>query len=205
VDTTGANGAAHSLRDVFNALGPRNQDVHIVVRGEITEPSLLVLNFKNLTIESEPGKPFTWKCPQRIDPDAALLRLNQADGFTLKGCTLDGGGRADFLVSLYNRCPGLTLEDVRLTGFKKYGINVTNAEGSPERPVTFRKLHFVTTLATQAGMFFNILPNIKSIPKNDHFTILDCDFVGPGAKIRTPNPALQDHLDIKPPLPITSP
>ena len=38
---------------------------------------------------------------------------------------------------MFNKCPGATIENCKLAGFRKYGIRVDNVEGLADRPVDF--------------------------------------------------------------------
>src|SRR5262249_32615473 len=118
-----------------------------------------------------------------------LLSLYDNDGFHLKGFTLDGGNRAEFLIQLSGRCPGLTLEDLRLTNFVKRGIVVINCEGTPERRIAFDNLHFLTAQPTQTALYSDVNPSFRSLPPtNGYLTVRDCEFYGPGAKAKAPKP-----------------
>jgi hypothetical protein len=54
-------------------------------------------------------KPFTVKCNERV-----LLQITSAENLTLRGLTLDGDLKAEEIVNVYGRCPGLLLQDLKL-------------------------------------------------------------------------------------------
>ena len=123
------------------------------------------------------------------------------EGVRIKGFILDGENRVDLLVNLFRRCSGTKLEDLKLQGFKKYGIWVTNCEGGegPDRVIQFNRLEFVTTAKEQTALFFSIEPGMSKLyPKNRHFAFHDCKFVGEGTKVKTPDPATLENIEWPP-------
>jgi serine/threonine protein kinase len=186
VHPSGENGAFRTLTQAL--LKARTGD-RILVQADVTD-ALPPIGLKDLTIEAAPGKAVRWRFPEKPDPSVKkLLSLHDAEGFRLKGFTLDGCNRADFLVQVSGRCPGLVLEDLRLTNFVKCGIVVLNCEGTPERRLTFANLHILTSQPAQTALFFDVKENLPGKrPTNAHLTVRECDFVGPGEKIKASRP-----------------
>jgi hypothetical protein len=179
---------------------PRSGPLTIRVRGDLVEPDVYALNLRDVTIESESGASWTWRLPARSGPEVSLLRIAGCEGFTLRNCTLDGAGRADILVKMFSRCPGTTLENLRFTGFKQYGLHVSNCEGTADRPVTLRNLRFVTTDAKQAGLFFTAFSTNPSVKENQHIAVTDCTAEGPGKLAATSKPEHTAGVQFQPPL-----
>jgi hypothetical protein len=169
------------------ALEQAHSGDRIVVESDIVD-ALPPITFKDLTIEAAPGKMIHWKFPPNPPAGAKkLLSLHDAEGFRLKGFRLDGDNRAELLVQISGRCPGLVLENLSLTKFQKRGIVVFNCEGTADRRMTFANLHFITKEG-QTALFFNINDRLLDRPRTNSFlTIRDCDFDGPGAAVKAPN------------------
>jgi len=128
-----------------------------------------------------------------------LFAVYKAEGVCIKGFTLDGEDRLDLLVNLFHRCPGVKLEALKLQGFKKYGIWVTNCEGSPQRRIEFNRLKFLTTQKEQSALFFSIEPGIRDlIPKDRYFTFHDCTFVGAGTAVKTADLTALENINWPP-------
>jgi hypothetical protein len=138
-----------------------------------------------LTIEAEEGRTISWR-PTSKAGATKLFAIHKAGGVHVKGFTLDGEDRVDCLVNLFHRCPGVRLEALRLQGFKKYGIWVTNCEGGESRDsrIRFDRLQFNTTQPEQAAIYFSIEPGVRDvIPKNRNFAFNACTFTGLGTRI----------------------
>jgi hypothetical protein len=173
------------------ALGAR-----ILVQDDLAEHNVAVNDLANVSIEADEGRPVTWR--PGPGPAPKLLTVNNADGFRLKGITLDGEGRTDALINLYRHCPGLVLEDLTLKGFTKYGVWVTNCEGgpAPDKHVCLRRISFSTAQPNQTAVFFDVLKHIQGIVKDRYFIVRDCSFAGPGAKVKTPDLSYIDQVEL---------
>ncbi len=196
VNPRGGNNASTSLAEVLARLRGKNKPARIIVQDDLAESDVLV-NVPNVVIEAEEGKTIHWR-PSPKEGATKLFAVYKAEGVRIKGFTLDGDNRIDILVNLFHRCPGTKLEDLKLQGFRKYGIWVTNCEGgeSQDRRVQFNRLEFVTIRPEQTALFFSIEPGIRdAIPKNRYFAFHDCTFVGPGTKVKTPDLASVAHID----------
>jgi serine/threonine protein kinase len=194
----GKPGVFATLRQaVAHAKRAAGQGARILVQDDLKEGSVLI-DVPNLTIEPEGGKPIVWKPAEGQSPDT-LLTVNNAEGFRLKGITLDGEGRTVALINLYRHCPGLVLEGLVLKGFKNYGVWVTNCEGgpSPDKHVQLLKLRFHTADAGQTALFFDVRDHSKKeFPKDRFFTVRDCSFFGPGAKVKAAKFQELEEVDV---------
>jgi hypothetical protein len=196
VNRLGKEDSAPSLNAALRRLRGMHQGGRIVLQQEVEEEEVLV-DFPNVTIESEDGRPVTWKPPLKPTGNR-LLRINNAADFHLKNVRLDGDNKVEGLVSLFGNCPGTSLERVHFKGMKSFGVWVVNCAGgeAPSRQVSLRGLVFETQRADQVGIFFDFKDNIPLIPKNRDFVIRDCTFGGPGGKIRATYPGRQEHIDL---------
>jgi hypothetical protein len=192
-------GALPTLNEALQrARLKRGQGARIVVQDDLAEEEVRVIDLPNVSIEADEGRTITWR-PRPGDPLKKLLTVTNAEGFRLKGFTLDGNGRAEALITLSLRCPGVVLEGLTLTDFTHYGVWVTNCEGGPgDKQVSLHHLNFVTTGADQTALFFDVLKNIPGIVKDRHFSVSDFSFEGPGAKVKTPNPDFLEDVKLPP-------
>jgi hypothetical protein len=175
--------------------GAREGD-RIVLQGDITEADLSVRNVKNLTIEAEPGKRVQWRFPPTAVPEAKLLLLESTENFLLKGITLSGEDRAQLLINLFGHCPGARFENLELMGYRKYGLLITNCQGTSDRRVSVSQVRFVTRRGSTA-LHFDIVPRLP-IRENRFFSLRDCTFDGEGRKVttRTGAPLDTNTLDL---------
>jgi serine/threonine protein kinase len=185
VNPRGGKNVSVTLAEVLQKLGPKNkQATRIVVEDNLAENNV-VIDVPHVSIEAVEGKEIRWH-PTAKPGATKLFMISKAEGVRIKGFTLDGENRVDMLVNLYHRCPGVRLEDLKLLGFKKYGIWVTNCEGgnAPGQLIQFDRLECTTANDTQAALHFSIEPgSLEAIPKNRFFAFHDCTFAGPGAKV----------------------
>jgi hypothetical protein len=179
VNPSGAGGAYRTLGEALKAA--RHGDKVVLeadIREADVEPNRAA---KGLTIEAAPGTPVTWGCPRRVRDGAKLLLLGKAQGFVLKGVTLDGGGRLDDLISVWGESPGLRLEGLQLRGFKKHAITVANCAGTADQPVRLTGLCFETGSKEQSGVYFDHAAWLqKDVPRSEHISFRNCFVNGPG-------------------------
>jgi serine/threonine protein kinase len=197
VHPRGGDNAINSIGEVLNRLrGKNKQGARIIVQDDIVENDL-VIDVSHVRIEAEEGKTIRWRPATGARP-TKLFRVSKAADVHIKGFILDGENRLDILVNLFHRCPGVELEDLKLQGFKKFGIWITNCEGGEavDRRIQFKRLQFVTAEKAQSALFFSIEPNIRAgIAKNRSFAFHDCTFAGPGEKVKMDDPANHEQID----------
>ncbi len=190
VNPSGNPGTVRSLAAAINQIRSKPTLGGRILLGQDVAEEIKVGELQNVTIETEDGRPpVTWK-PVEKPTEQRLLFVSNAADFHLRNVTLDGEGREDALVLLFGTCPGTTLENVAFQGMKKYGIWVRNCEGgqAADRQVSLVGLTFNTSRPDQVGLFFDTLDSIASIPKNRDIVLKNCQFNGPGAKIKVANP-----------------
>jgi len=198
VNPHGGNNATPSIAEVLNKLrGQSKTAARIIVEDDIAE-SDVVVDVPQVVIEAQEGKTICWR-PAPKAGATKLFAVYKAEGVCIKGFILEGEDRLDLLVNLFHHCPGAKLEALKLQGFKKYGIWITNCEGSPDRRIEFNRLEFVTTQKEQAALFFSIEPGIRDlIPKDRYFTFHDCTFAGEGTAVKTADPTVLENIDWPP-------
>jgi serine/threonine protein kinase len=170
-----------SFSTIEAALFKARAGDRIVVQKDVHEEQLLLDNGRHgngVTIEGE-GR-VVWRMPKTLkDQKPAFIELFKIEDLHLKGFVLDGDNRVDDLVSLFDRCPGLTLEDITCQGFKRSAVNISNCSGRSDRPVSLTGLRAVTTKKVEAALLFGFRPNIMDPRSNDHIRVVNCMFVGP--------------------------
>jgi len=190
--------ALPSITDALSRIrGKGRQGAKIIVQDDLAESDVLI-DVPHVTVEAEAGKTIHWR-PAAPKGGTKLFSIYKAEGVQVKGFTLDGDNRVDILVNLYHYCPGARLEDLKLIGFKKYGVWVTNGAGgkTPDQRIQFDRLEIVTTQKEQAAFHFSIASSVRDAPaKNEFFLLRDCKFDGPGAKVETKDLATLDHIDL---------
>jgi hypothetical protein len=123
----GADGKFHSILEALKQARPYDR---IVVQGPSLSEELRFDGsdgwLKHITIESEDTtQPATWR-PRSKDP-SYLLVLKNVEGWRLQGFILDGQERCQSgVVLLAGRCPGTTLDRVRVQGFQNNGVLFSN-------------------------------------------------------------------------------
>ncbi len=197
VHSKGGGDVSRSIAEALARLrGKVRRAAKIIVQDDLAENDVF-LDVPNVTIEAEEGKTIRWHPATKAA--TKLFSIHKAEGVCVKGFTLDGEDRVDMLVNLYHRCPGVRLEDLKLIGFKKYGIWVTNCAGgtAPGQSIQFDRLEIVTTRQEQAAVYFSIVSSVRDAPsKNAFFHFRDCQLEGPGAKVQTKDLATLDHIDL---------
>jgi hypothetical protein len=201
VNRLGTKGASSSIAAAVEKIRQQKSkhSARIIVQEDLAE-SDVVVDVPNVSIEADQGKRIRWR-PSSRSNSLKLLQVAKAEGFLLKGFDLDGDNRIGLLINLFHHCPGCRIEDVKLQGFKQYGIWITNCEGdeSPDQHVVFNGLTFVTTAPEQTAVLFSIESGTRDIiPRNKFIDLHDCIFAGPGTPVKTPDPATLDHVQLPP-------
>jgi serine/threonine protein kinase len=178
------------------ALRKAREGDHLLLVGDVEEADVGV-EHRNLTLEAEPGKTITWRCPGDVRPDAKLLLVSsKSAGLQLRGVTLDGDNRAEALVTIFGQCPGVRLENLELKNFKKYGVLIMSGEGSEESPVELLDVSFHARQGQHAVRFAQ-QPQVATVKVNRYFLFKGCTFDGPGHKITTSDLACVDPATLR--------
>jgi len=196
VSSRGENDAAKSISEVLDRLRHSNkQTARIIVRDDLAESDVKI-DVPNVRIEAEDGKKIYWRpAPAAKTVPANLFTVSKAKNVQIKGFVLDGDNRLDILVKLYHRCPGVTLENLKLLKFKKYGIWVSNCEGGEGSDrIKLDQLDFVMTQKEQTGVFFSINSKIDGISRNRFFTFSNCTFLDNGTPVKAEDLATLENI-----------
>jgi len=131
---------------------------------------------RDVTIEGTTANgSVVWSVPADHKEGQSLLHLSAVAGLRLRNFTLDGKEQVRHLVTLSGPCPGLTLEDVRLQGFRASAVHLTNCVGE-DSPVRLNRLHVApaTSSSPQAGLLFESFPDQGC----RHVRVSGCRFEG---------------------------
>jgi serine/threonine protein kinase len=170
----------------------------IQILNDLKEDQTVHVRVRDLTIEAAEGRIIHWTCPAKAAPGFKLLVVGNAPGFALRGITLSGENKIPFLMTLYGKCPGARFENLRLEKYTRYGVYVTNCEGSEGNPVQFRGVRFQNQASTTGnkagttGIFFDVLPSLPDVLVNRYFSVKGCKFDGPGVAIQAPQDKFVD-------------
>jgi len=201
-------GRNNEFTSIDSALARAKPGDHIVITDDVIEEQLTLNRKFDVTIEAEPGKVVEWRFPEAGGAGNHLLHVSGVRGLKLLGIAYDGRNKVDEIIEVSGNCPGLTMEDLSLKGFLRYGIVFANCAGTSSRPVILRNLQITNAeKQKEAALAFTVLPNIADPRVNEHIQVIDCHLNG---TFRTPvaaNPsALQSvifvpDMAVAPPLP----
>jgi hypothetical protein len=140
---------------IDQALASVRANGHIILDSDIVASGVTV-KWPGLTIESAPGQGYHWRCPDNADPRMPLLSVDSAEGLKIINVNFDGNKKADTLIQIRGKCPGLTLQNLALSRFKYYGIRMFNAEGTEQQPILFKGLTITEVEPSQSGIRFDL-------------------------------------------------
>jgi serine/threonine protein kinase len=186
-----------AFRTINEALKKAQAGDRIRVGVNVQECVLLQdKRFQSLTIESEDlTRPVTWSLPSDPKIITPLLDIRYVEGVTVRGFVMDGGERTNEIIRLHGNCPGLKLDDLKIRGFKQYGIVVSNCAGVFDRPVNLLRLRFVgdEKQTREAAIRFQFVRNIVDPPQNRYIKVQGLKIEG-GIKDRySTDPASNDN------------
>jgi tRNA A-37 threonylcarbamoyl transferase component Bud32 len=121
------------------------------------------------------GRPVLWRLPAGAPAGQPLLSVSGVAGLSVRGFLLDGQDRLHDLVHLEGRCPGLTLEDLHLKGFRRSAVQLSNGSGEPTRPILLQDLRITTLVGSPAAVVLGAGPGQTS----QHVQVRDSRFEGP--------------------------
>jgi serine/threonine protein kinase len=177
-----SSGKEGTFRTVREALRAAREGDRIVIEDERWEEQLSIeepttgKRSRDITIESGLyNKPVLWACPDK-PRDNKFVNLANVEGLRLKGFIFDGQNRVPDVITLTGSCPGLSLEDVQLINFSRYGVAAWNCYGRPDARVTFSRVRIVGGGDKPSAVYLHAR---TSMPPNQHLTFSDCRLEGP--------------------------
>jgi serine/threonine protein kinase len=166
---------------VLAALHKAQPGDRIRVAEETWEEALVLDNAGSLgrgvRIEGDApsGKPVVWRLPRDLDEGQPLFHFGGVAGLQFKGFTVDGQDSVKDLFLLSGPCPGLTLEDVHLKGFRRHAICLRGCEGSADHPITLHQVRITPARAASAALLFE--PPAGEAVR--HVSVVECRLEGP--------------------------
>jgi hypothetical protein len=176
VTATGEPGTFATLAAALEHAPP---GAHVLLRADTWNEALVVgpADASAVYIEGQApsGGPVCWRAPPEHPTDLPLLKVSGRADFHLSGMTLDGEDRLHQLVVLAGPCPGLTLQQLHLTGFRQAGLTLRGCTGTEDRPVTLDRLRIAPTRVAEAGVAFEAPPDEYT----RYVRVRDCRLEGP--------------------------
>src|SRR5207302_615474 len=108
-----------------------------------------------------------WSPPSQFPPNTPLpklLTIINCRGCKVQNLELTGGSKGvAVLVNIFGHCPGVTLQDLKLTDYTSAGVLITNAEGSKEHPILLSGLDFTNQLGSPGAraIGFEVRDNVS--------------------------------------------
>jgi serine/threonine protein kinase len=121
------------------------------------------------------GKPVQWRLPGAHKEDQPLLKLSGFTSLAIRGCVLDGQDRVQNLIVLSGSCPGLTLEDLHLKGFRRSALCFRDCQGGTDQPLSVHRIRVTPTRESVSALAFEGRPEDGSA----NIAVADCRFEGP--------------------------
>src|SRR5262249_3645096 len=150
-------GLPGSFRTVAEALQKAQAGDRIVLLDTEHRELLRIHGDRNrgVRIEAAEGVAGTWlPTPGRPDDGTPLIYRAGARDVVLKGIRFNGENRLQRLIYMTGLSPGLTLENISLTGFKKNGLALMNCAGEPDRPVQLLRVNGTSKEKAEAAVVF---------------------------------------------------
>jgi serine/threonine protein kinase len=168
-----------TFSSLAEALAHARPGARIVLRADSWEEALEIpgTTAVSVTIEGQApsGGPVRWRPPQGHPADRPLLKVHGRADLTLSGITLDGENRLSRLVVLAGPCPGLTLRQLYLTGFRETGLTLRSFSGSPENPAILERLRVRPGRGAEAALAIDA----PAYAPTAHVEVRDCRLEGP--------------------------
>jgi serine/threonine protein kinase len=169
-------GAFRRIRDAVANSEPGD---HIVIKADWWDEQLDLRNVRDITIEGDPEMNVVWHYPGGSRTGRSLLVVDSVENVRISGLTLDGQFGVAEIIRATGHCPGLTLENVTLTGSNVNVISLASCAGTSERPVSLAGLKITTEYPIESGLSFEINNKIKDPKINENIVVRDCLFQGP--------------------------
>lgn len=164
--------------DVVRVELPNSPDGALV--GPFAERLTISALPRDITLEGyDPSgafRPIEWTAPEG-GPDEPLLKIQGAQGLTIRGFRLSGRNRVNSLVDVQGSCPSLRLEDLQLEGFRAKGLCLNGARGGRNEPISLERLRVKGQVFSKAEAAIALAPFQASDSRD--IRVVDCRFEGP--------------------------
>ncbi len=175
------------FRTVRDALAKAMPGDRIVVQEPLHEEQLDIRNVKDIVIEADPnlGKLVVWRPPpvSRDGPQLnQLLTIANCENVTLKGFLISGQNnpiQTQDAITLFSRCSGVKLEDLRFEKFRRSAVHLINVNGEAGRPVVLRGLWVEQPLRPEAAALLVDVQENYDPPAMEYVLVENCRLDGP--------------------------
>jgi hypothetical protein len=181
---TGATASPGTYRRVHDALANAKTGDRILVRGETIREawaggSAKAHYAKGLTIEGDvqPGHYVTWKFTPVTTVDDYVLNLEGVEGVTFRRIAFDGENKARLGIYMTGKCSDVVFDDVRILNCADTAVRLSNATGTPEKPIRFSKVRVSAEKGARSAL--DLLSASASMAPTGSVVIEDSQFDGP--------------------------
>jgi serine/threonine protein kinase len=169
----GASGASRTVGEALAKATPGSR-ILVFAQDGIHE-ELLRIDKKianDITIEGDTrsGKALVWRAPG--GGGDALIHIANAEGLKFKGIVFDGQDRTENLFVLAGSCPGVTLEETTLRGFRRVGVAFRDCVAEARKPAALVRARIFASRDADAGLLFEG-------SNNRDIDVRDCRIEGP--------------------------
>src|SRR5262249_44190113 len=130
---------------------------------------------RGVILEGAGERPVVWRTPKGHRDDQPLIYLSSIPGLQLRNFVFDAQEHVKDLIMVSGPCPGVTLEDLYLTGFGQSAIVLDDCAGDSTQTVNLQRLRIVGTQTASALVRF-----AGRSGEGNHFVhVTDCRLEGP--------------------------
>jgi len=180
-----------------------DQEVYeeVIVHGRGTTQRTTA-NVRIVAEKGPDGRTAVLRLPKDAPAGTPLVQLDRAEGFQIRGLTLDGQGRCEDLIVVSGNgasaYAGVLLEDMQLQGYQRSAVKLVNTSSQGEYglvvPLWLRDLRIEAPAAGKAGPADLAAVTLQG--DNHHVHIQRCRFIGPfAAAIRLEGSVYQCEMD----------
>jgi eukaryotic-like serine/threonine-protein kinase len=175
--------AEGALPNISQAIGKARPGDHVVIvlLDDIVDEKLdltdQLTKATDITISPDGDRSVTIRFPDKHVDTRELLFVSGLGGLHLRNIIFDGRNVVDHVALLSGYCPGLTMENVVLRGFKRLGMQIMNCGGTKEQPVVLSHVQIETDAPKESGILFSVNLQVKPAI-NEHIIVRNCEFKG---------------------------
>src|SRR5262249_26010149 len=87
------------------------------------------------------------------------IHLSAVQGLRLRNFTIDGKSISQSLLTLSGPCPGLIVEDMKLTGFRTCAVRLTSGSGEEGSPLLIQRVNVAPESEAEAAVRLDAYPD----------------------------------------------
>ncbi|MFL5328896.1 MAG: protein kinase domain-containing protein [Gemmataceae bacterium] len=135
-----------AYRTVNEAITHVASGMRIIILDENVEGNIVLddrAQHAGLILEAGPNQNVVWQ-PSVDSGTLPVIEIRGVPNVRLKGFTIRGAARTSALVRVQGSCPGLRLEDVKLTDFPLTAMEFSGVDSAADDAMVVQKTRFVT-------------------------------------------------------------